>query len=300
VKTKSVEEAAPESAPSCPTCKSTDPKVCRSDCYDLWHRIEYAHLRRHHELSDDDIERASPDELRDAYRELRAHHIAETTALMSRRDDLTRRRDDQLIKSNEQMAASQKLIEEAARIINHDEAAMDQLGSENARLSEIVDFMQNRYSPLGGRGCALCVYVDGRFIRSCALHRWDDVTAKVLASRAADPEDPTAIDHLSNEELAAWAESVGLYQEQLEHSYLRLIVDELRDRRDAEVLFAEIDRQFQEVDCRTCDDEGADNCEEHQSIVRQWRSARAALCDLVRIHRSYLLSLTAPDGGDPQ
>ena len=237
-------------------------------------------IPRHQELSDDDVERASLDDLRAAYRSLRDHHIAETTALISRRDDLTRRRDELLTETNEDLT--------------------DRLGSENARLSEIVDFMQNHYSPLGGRGCALCVYVDGRFVRACALHRWEDTAAKVLASRAADPEDPTTADHLTDRELAAWAASVDLYHESMKTSYLRMIVDELEDRRHAEVMFAEIDRQFQDVDCATCDDEGADHCETHKALVRQWRSARAALCDLARIHRSYLLCLNAPDGGDPK
>ena len=124
--------------------------------------------------------------------------------------------------------------------------------------------------------------------------------AKVLASRAADPEDPSTADHLTDEELATWAEGVNLYDESMKTSYLRMIVDELEDRRHAEVMFAEIDRQFQDVDCLTCDDEGADHCETHKTLVRQWRSARAALCDLARIHRSYLLCLNAPGRGDPK
>lgn len=242
---------------------------------------------RHQELSDDQIESASIEDLRAAYRSLRAHHVAETTALIARRDDI------------------------------------DRLGSENARLTEIIDFMQNHYSPIGGRGCALCVYVEGRFVRPCALHRWSldldlwftergDTAAKVLASRATDPDklltarnlfdraaDPAVRDHLSDKDLTAWAERAGVYEASMEGSCLRAIVDELHERRDAEALFAEVDRQFQEVDCRTCDDEGADHCEAHKLLVRQWRSTRAALCDLARIHRAYLRSLNAPNGGDP-
>jgi len=249
---------------------------------------------RHQELSDEDVDRVSIDDLRTAYRSLRDHHIAETTALISRRDDLTRRRDEQLDMARENLTKTHKLVERADELI-------DRLGTENARLSEIVDYMQNRYSPIGGRSCALCVYEEGRFIRSCAMHRWDDVTAKVLTARAADPEDLDTTDHLSNEELAAWAESVGLYQEQLEHSYLRLIIDELRDRRDAEALFVELDRRFQDiVDCTACDDGGPDGCAEHKPLIRLWRNARSALCDLARIHRGYLLSLNAPSGGDPR
>ena len=259
-----------------------------------------APVTRHLELSDNAVEIATPEELRTAYRALRNHHIAETAALISRRDDLTRRRDEQLAKDQEILGQSQKLIERADQIMRSDAETIDRLGSENARLSEIIHFMQNHYSPLGGRSCALCVYADGRFVRACALHRWEDVAAKVLATRAADPEDPTTADHLTDEELATWAEGVGLYHESMKTSYLRMIVDELEDRRHAEVMFAEIDRQFQDVDCPTCDDEGADHCETHKTLVRQWRSARAALCDLARIHRSYLLCLDAPGGGDPK
>lgn len=53
------------------------------------------------------------------------------------------------------------------------------LGKEVARLSEIIDYMQNRYSPLSGRGCALCVYKDGVFQRSCKLHQYADTLGAV-------------------------------------------------------------------------------------------------------------------------
>jgi hypothetical protein len=86
----------------------------------------------------------------------------------------------------------------------------------------------------------------------------------------------------------------------MDRSFLRQIIDDLRERRTAETMFTEIDRQFQEVNCRTCDDAGADNCAKHKLLVQQWRSARAALCDLARLHRGYLQSLNAPSGGDPQ
>ena len=49
------------------------------------------------------------------------------------------------------------------------------LARRYADLAEVVDFMQNRYSPIGGRPCALCVYEDGRFVRSCAMHRWESI-----------------------------------------------------------------------------------------------------------------------------
>ena len=130
-------------------------------------------LGRHQELSDDEIDQTSLEDLRGAYRSLRDHHVAETTALVSRRDDLTRRRDALLAKNQTILAESQRLITTASTIMSSDEKRIDHLTEENARLSEIIDFMRNRYSPLGGRSCALCVYEDGRFIRACALHRWE-------------------------------------------------------------------------------------------------------------------------------
>lgn len=253
---------------------------------------------RHQELSDDQVEEASLDDLRAAYRALRDHHIAETAALISRRDDLTRRRDEQLTKNSETLAQSQKLIEQADTIMRRDEEVIDRLGSENARLSEIIDFMRNHYSPIGGRGCALCVYEEGHFIRPCALHRWGDTAATIFASRAYDPAHEAPCTYLSDEALDAWVQSFDLYEESMAASYLRAIVDELRDRLDAEALFAEVDRQFQAVNCSRCDDAGADNCEEHKLLVRQWRSTRAALCDLARLHRGYLRNLSAPNEGD--
>jgi hypothetical protein len=134
--------------------------------------IHEPRLVRHQELSDVEVACASIEDLRAAYIGLREHHIAETSALISRRDDLTRRRDEQLAKSSETLAASQALVERADAIMRTDEETIERLGEENRRLSEIIDFMQNRYSPLGGRGCALCVYDDGRFVRACAMHRW--------------------------------------------------------------------------------------------------------------------------------
>lgn len=172
--------------------------------------------------------------------------------------------------------------------------------AESARLAEIVGYMTDRYSPLGGRGCALCVYDDGRFVRPCAVHRWEDVTAKVLARRTADPEDPSFETHLSEAELAAWTASAAIDEPHLEGTNLRAVLDELRERRDAELLFVEVDRQLQDViDCTACDDGGPDGCAQHHGLIWQWRNARSALCDLARIHRGYLLCLNAPSGGDP-
>ena len=208
-------------------------------------------IRTYVELSDEDVQRATADELRAAYHALRDHRAAEA--------------------------------------------------AESARLAEIVDYMTNRYSPLGGRGCALCVYDNGTFVRPCALHRWEDVTAKVLARRTADPEDPSFESHLSEPELTAWIASIGIDDPHLEGTSLRAVFDELRERRAAELLFVEVDRQLQDVvDCTDCDDGGPDGCAEHHGLIRQWRNARSALCDLARIHRCYLLCLNAPSGGDPQ
>lgn len=43
-----------------------------------------AELKRFHELYDDDLEHATLDDLRLAYKDLRAHHIEETTALWTK------------------------------------------------------------------------------------------------------------------------------------------------------------------------------------------------------------------------
>jgi hypothetical protein len=211
-------------------------------------------IKRHQELSDVEIDQTTIDDLRAAYRTLRDHHVAETTALISKHkglaqkyEDLSRRCEEMLAKSSNTLAVSRQLVERTATIVREDEKALDD-------------------------------------------------AAKILASRAADPADLGTTDHLSDDELATWAEQTGAQ----DGTYLRMVLDELRERRDAEVLFAEIDREFQSVDCETCDDEGADHCAEHAPIVKRWRSTRAALCDLARIHRGYLRSLNAPDSGDPQ
>jgi hypothetical protein len=43
--------------------------------------------------------------------------------------------------------------------------------AELAAAREAITFMRDEYSPVGGRGCALCLYENGRFIRSCKLHQ---------------------------------------------------------------------------------------------------------------------------------
>jgi len=43
-----------------------------------------AQLKRFHEMDDDAVELATVDELRLAYKDLRAHHIEETTALWTK------------------------------------------------------------------------------------------------------------------------------------------------------------------------------------------------------------------------
>jgi len=131
-------------------------------------------VRKNRELSDIEVNQASLEDLRIAYRALRDHHVTETTALVTLRDDLVKRCEDKLTKSQQILTVGQDLLTSADAIMRRDSETIDQLSAENARLSEIIDFMQNHYSPLGGRACALCVYEDGRFIRSCAIHRWED------------------------------------------------------------------------------------------------------------------------------
>jgi hypothetical protein len=43
-----------------------------------------AQLKRFHEMGDDAVELATIDELRLAYKDLRAHHVEETTALVTK------------------------------------------------------------------------------------------------------------------------------------------------------------------------------------------------------------------------
>jgi hypothetical protein len=267
--------------------------------------------KRHQELSDDEIDDAPIDDLRAAYRTLREHHIAETTALDSRREDLARRCDElsrkceeMLAKSSRTLTASQQLVERTASILRDDEG----------------------------------------------------IVAKVLAPRAVAPTDLAMTDHLSDKELTAWAEQAGVYSEKLRDTYLRLALDELRERRDAEVFFVEADRALQAVECEACTAMSASDprrvtradikeirsllvhrpvepnastlasfwllgagyierllteietlmsptprcCEEHQDLLKRWRITREALCELARIHRGYLRSLDAPDEGDPR
>lgn len=193
-------------------------------------------ITRHQELSDTDVDRASNEALRAAYRSLRDHRGAETSA---------------------------EIMEDDARTL--------------ARLSEIIDFMRNHYSPIGGRSCALCVYEEGRFIRSCKVHLWEDAAKRIFATRADAPDDPTTTDHLSDRELFVWANRAGLYEDDLRDTCVRLIVDELRDRRAAEAIFVELDRQFQDiVDCDGCSRGGPDGCTEHEDLIRAWRNARRA------------------------
>jgi hypothetical protein len=223
-------------------------------------------IRRHQELSDEEVDRATLDDLRVAYRSLRDHHVTETTALVSRRDDLTRRRDDLLARNQQVLTQSQQLIERASTIMQSDAANLDRLGSENARLTEIVD-----------------------------------TAAKLLASRVADPTNPTMPDYLSDDELATWLDRAGLACAALEGTYLRLVLDELRERRDAEAMFVDADLQLQRIaDCEACAENMHGTDHEHRAILKRWRIAQAALCALARIHRGYLISVSVPSEGDPR
>ena len=86
----------------CPTCKAAPGKVCRTrdwdhDVYHHASRIDAAALlpdarslsastrvARHQELSDVEVDSAAIVDLRDAYKKLRDHHIAETSVLAAR------------------------------------------------------------------------------------------------------------------------------------------------------------------------------------------------------------------------
>jgi hypothetical protein len=51
---------------------------------------------------------------------------------------------------------------------------------ELTRLRDDLDFMRNEWTPLSARPCALCVYDNGVFIRSCKLHESDDIRNDAL------------------------------------------------------------------------------------------------------------------------
>lgn len=80
--------AHPNCACGCPRhAHSKDPGVgCFAGSMTCHGCTEYrpAKLRRFHELCDDQIDEMSLDDLRVAYREFRAHHIEETTAMWGR------------------------------------------------------------------------------------------------------------------------------------------------------------------------------------------------------------------------
>lgn len=214
-----------------------------------------APIARHQELSDEDVARASLDEMRVAYRSLRDHHVAETSALISRRDDLTRRRDEQLAKSNETLGKYQKLIEQADEIMRRDEEVIDRLGDENAKLNKIIADQ-----------------------RVAVLHvPSSNHSGKFKGERQPLKREPSTVPKLTSAEANGWQACAHVHAappcEDPE-----CYVDELRERRDAEVLFIEIDRRFQDVvDCAACDEGGPDGCREHETLIRAWRNARSAL-----------------------
>jgi hypothetical protein len=77
----------------------------------------------------------------------------------------------------------------------------------------------------------------------------------------------------------------------MEGSNLRLIVDEVCERRAAEATFAEIDRRYQELECADCDNALPGFCPEHAPLARAWRRAKEDFLDQMRIHRGYAIDL---------
>lgn len=57
-------------------------------------------------------------------------------------------------------------------------AACAECGGEMAL--ESLDFIRNRWSRWGARPCPACVYVDGKFIRSCKIHEHVDELQKEI------------------------------------------------------------------------------------------------------------------------
>jgi len=72
----------------------------------------------------------------------------------------------------ETLEEQRNVVQEATRAVEATKEKIDRVTVERDRLAEIIHYMRNDYSPLGARGCALCVYDNGRFIRACAVHRW--------------------------------------------------------------------------------------------------------------------------------
>lgn len=81
----------------CPACKAASGKYCSEPLEAPAYRVTFHHaervdaaarqrsrVTRHQELSDDEVRAIAPDNLRAAYRTLRDHHVAETTALVDR------------------------------------------------------------------------------------------------------------------------------------------------------------------------------------------------------------------------
>jgi hypothetical protein len=112
------------------------PKLAKVADVDVHWRDPAKVIRRYQELTDDQVAAASIDELRAAYRGLRDHHVAETTALIAGRDDLAKRCEDKLDKSQEILVHAQKLLASADTIMRRDEATIERLTAENNRLTD--------------------------------------------------------------------------------------------------------------------------------------------------------------------
>jgi hypothetical protein len=125
---------------------------------------------------------------------------------------------------------------------------------------------------------------------------WAEEHAKIskVLDAVIAPREASAPDYLSDEELSRWVDSTNLKIPP--GTYLRLVLDELRERRDAEAMFVDVDLQLQKLASRDDDASGTD--EERQAVLKRWQIARSALCALARIHRGYLQSLKTSDEGD--
>lgn len=75
-----------------------------------------------------------------------------------------------------QRAASERNLETIDQTIE----MLKTLQAENDILRERLDFGTNRWNPVGGRACPLCVYEQGKFIRMCKLHEHEQTVCDAL------------------------------------------------------------------------------------------------------------------------
>ncbi len=142
-----------------------------------------------------------------------------------------------------------------------------ELLAELEQLRESFDFMRNRYSVLGGRGCDLCVCEDGVFIRPCKLHEAEDMLAQLRAPlMAAADKYSKAYWRKARHEAHAWreherrrAQPGGAPDEDEDDATYSATMDMYRDHSMAELELHEAARGPTPADMRVFYDEYAED-----------------------------------------